>query len=87
MTWISDSRPTWADADSDGVVEVQSPYATDVGYPVGWQMLSDLAVWRHTRMWRPPEISIRLKALQDLRLARMTCTLPDYDLLEQALLD
>jgi len=54
--WIRDRRPTAADGDCDGDVEMVSAPGTDFDdyVLVHWSYVGDAAPWRHTSLWKPP---------------------------------
>jgi hypothetical protein len=54
--WIRGRRPTAADGDGDGDVEMVSAPGTDFDdyVLVHWSYVGDAAPWRHTSLWKPP---------------------------------
>ena len=60
INWITNRRPTAADADADGEVRLRESLGTDDYDYVSWQFVAEGAPWCHSRGWTEPESDAEL---------------------------
>ena len=55
--WITDRRPTEADADADGDVRLRKHHNNDYSF-AHWSYVAAGAPWQHTYLWKPPTVAV-----------------------------